>query len=363
MAGKKGYQATRKLRERNQDKRGGNTANELPAGVPGSLAHEAAHYLQSLAVRNYTPDTIEGRRDALKVFLLWAHERELIIPTSITKPILESYQRHLWRWRKKNGMPLGISTQRGRLGTLKDYFAWLTKQNLIPANPASEIEMPRPEKRLPKEALGLQQIAAVLNIPDIHDPLGRRDRAMLELLYSAGLRRSELARLEIHDLNRERQTLQVRQGKGHKDRVVPVGSRALEWLERYLNEVRPRLALDASQRALFLTSYGTPFNPDVLSRMVSKWIKQADIGRPGSCHLIRATCATHMLEGGADIRFIQQLLGHEKLETTAIYTQVSIEQLKAVHSKTHPAETGKKPLPDPLPETPVPPAAAEPPES
>jgi len=342
MAGKKGYQATRKLRERDQDKRGGNTANDLPAGVPGSLAHEAARYLQSLAVRNYTPDTIEGRRDALKVFLLWAHERELILPAAITKAILESYQRHLWRWRKKNGMPLGISTQRGRLGTLRDFFSWLTKQNLIPANPASELEMPRQEKRLPREALGIQQIAAVINIPDTRDPLGRRDRAMLELLYSAGLRRSELARLEIHDLNRERQTLHIRQGKGHKDRVVPVGSRALLWLERYLDEVRPRLALDAGQRALFLTSYGEPFNPDVLSRMVSKWIKQADIGRPGSCHLIRSTCATHMLEGGADIRFIQQLLGHEKLETTAIYTQVSIEQLKAVHGKTHPAETGKK---------------------
>ena len=134
----------------------------------------------------------------------------------------------------------------------------------------------------------------------------------------------------------------MRQGKGHKDRVVPVGSRALEWVVRYLEEVRPRLMLHAQERALFLTSYGEPFNPDVLSRMVSKWLKQADINRPGSCHLIRSTCATHMLEGGADIRFIQQLLGHEKLETTAIYTQVSIEQLKAVHGKTHPAETGKK---------------------
>lgn len=161
---------------------------------------------------------------------------------------------------------------------------------------------------------------------------------MLELFYSTGLRRSELARLEIHDLNRERQTLQIRQGKGHKDRVVPVGNRVLAWLERYLDEVRPRLLLDVQQRALFLTSYGDPFNPDVLSRMVSKFIKKAEIERPGSCHLMRHTCATHMLEGGADIRFIQQLLGHEKLETTAIYTQVSIEQLKAVHGKTHPAE-------------------------
>jgi integrase/recombinase XerD len=164
---------------------------------------------------------------------------------------------------------------------------------------------------------------------------------MLELFYSAGIRRSELAKLDHHDLNRERCTLQILQGKGHKDRVVPVGTRALAWLERYLDEVRPRLMLDAHQSALFLTSYGEPFNPDVISRMVSKFIKMAEIDRPGSCHLLRHTCATHMLEGGADIRFIQQLLGHEKLETTAIYIQVSIEQLKAVHSKTHPAERDK----------------------
>jgi integrase/recombinase XerD len=117
-----------------------------------------------------------------------------------------------------------------------------------------------------------------------------------------------------------------------------VGERALRWLEKYLDEVRPRLLLDANEKALFVTSYGEAFNPDVLSRMVSKFIKKAEVGRGGSCHLLRHCCATHMLEGGADIRFIQQLLGHEKLETTAIYTQVSIEQLKAVHAKTHPAE-------------------------
>jgi integrase/recombinase XerD len=165
---------------------------------------------------------------------------------------------------------------------------------------------------------------------------------MVETLYSTGMRRSELARLDMGDLNQEKHTLYVRKGKGRKDRVVPVGERALQWLARYLDDVRPRLELAVSERALFLTSYGEAFNPDVISRMVTKFIKKAEIGRTGSCHLIRHTCATHMLEGGADIRFIQQLLGHEKLETTAIYTEVSIEQLKAVHARTHPAENAKK---------------------
>ena len=338
MNKKKGHQRSKHLRDRAQDKRGGNAATDLPTGAVGTLAHHAARYLENLAVRNYTADTIEGRKDALKVFLLWSIERDLTEPNAITKLILESYQRHLWRWKKQNGKPLGISTQRGRLSTVKDFFAYLVKSNHIPANPASELEMPRSEKRLPKEPLGLHQIQAIIAVPDISDPLGLRDRAMLELFYSAGLRRSELAKLSVEDLNRERQTLQIRQAKHHKDRVVPVGNRALHWLERYLEESRPKLLLQPNEKALFLSSYGEAFNPDVLSRMVTQFIKKAEIERPGSCHLLRHTCATHMLEGGADIRFIQQLLGHEKLETTAIYTQVSIEQLKAVHAQTHPAE-------------------------
>ena len=159
---------------------------------------------------------------------------------------------------------------------------------------------------------------------------------MLELFYSCGLRRLELCRLESSDFNAERLTLQVRQGKGHKDRMVPVGEEAVRWLERYLVEVRPRLCLDTRTKAIFLTGYGGPFNPDVVTRMVRSWLRQVGASK-GSCHLLRHTCATHMLEGGADIRYIQQLLGHENLDTTAIYTQVSILQLQEVHRRCHPS--------------------------
>jgi integrase/recombinase XerD len=138
-------------------------------------------------------------------------------------------------------------------------------------------------------------------------------------------------------VNTQRRTLHVRLGKGKKDRVVPVGARALAWVERYLKEVRPRLCLDTRTQALFLTGYGGPFNPDVVSRMVSSWLEKARLKRKGCCHVLRHTCATHMLEGGADIRYIQQLLGHESLETTAIYTEVTIRQLIEVHARCHPA--------------------------
>lgn len=118
---------------------------------------------------------------------------------------------------------------------------------------------------------------------------------------------------------------------------VPIGQRAALWVERYLQETRPRLCLDTRTQALFLTGYGGPFNPDVLSRMVTEWVEKAGLPKKGSCHLLRHTCATHMLEGGADIRYIQQLLGHEKLDTTAIYTEVSIKQLQEVHARCHPS--------------------------
>lgn len=333
----KGIAVVRWLRRRAANQRGGNDrkTDTWDRSSPDALALWRDAYFESLAARNYAEGTIEGRRDAIKVFLNWCAERELARGSQITRPILEAYQRWLWRYTQVSGKRLGWSTQRARLSTLKDWFRWMTRQDVILHNPASELELPRPEKRLPTEAMSLAQVEALLKIPNITDPLGIRDRAMLELFYSTSIRRFELCRLELPDLNTERKTLTVRRGKGKKDRVVPVGERAIYWIEKYLLEVRPRLCLDTRTLNLFLTGYGGPFNPDVVSRMVAGWMKK--IGVKASCHLLRHTCATHMLEGGADIRFIQQLLGHEKLDTTAIYTEVSIKQLQEVHRRCHPA--------------------------
>ena len=212
MSGKRGIQGAALLARRAQREtsRGGHAAvAPFDQTRPGSLEHSAETYLENLAVRNYTPDTIEGRRDALKVFLSWAIERDLRDAPQITRPILESYQRWLWRYQKANGKPLGISTQRSRLSTLKDWFAWLTRQNVLLSNPASELELPRLERRLPGEVLSEREVAALMSVPNVSDPLGVRDRAMLELFYSCGLRRAELARLELHDLNSDRNTLKV----------------------------------------------------------------------------------------------------------------------------------------------------------
>ena len=339
MAAPKGIAAVEWLAGRTKAQRGGKVAvrQDFDRSAPDALALWRDAYLESLGARNYAPGTLAGRADSLKVFLAWAAERDLQRASQITRPILESYQRWLWRSTKANGQRLGWSTQRNRLGVLKDFFRWVTRQDVILHNPASEVELPRMEKRLPQAVLTLSEMEKLLAVPDVADPLGIRDRAMLEVFYSTGLRRTELCRLELPDVNTERRTLHVRLGKGKKDRMVPVGGRAVAWLECYLKEVRPRLCLDTRTQALFLTGYGGPFNPDVVSRMVSAWLSQAGLKRKGCCHILRHTCATHMLENGADIRFIQQLLGHEKLDTTAIYTEVSIKQLQEVHARCHPS--------------------------
>lgn len=344
MAGPTGYKAVKHLRHRAQDKRGGKDAP--PDGFirdDNSLAVHVEKFLDHQRAINRTDKAVRSRGNEMRYFLRWCHERDLIYPKQITHPVLEGYQRFLWRYRKPNGKPLSVSSQRGRLGGVKNFFSWLCRQHILDANPASDLELPRAEKRLPEEALSVLQIETLLALPNIGDPLGIRDRAILELFYSTGIRRTEMARLHLANLNREKRILWVRQGKGRKDRVVPVGSRALQWVEKYIEDVRPLLLVDATEQALFLTGYGEPFNEEVLGRKVREYILKADIGRKtGGAHLLRHTCATHMLEGGADIRFIQQLLGHEKLETTAIYTHVTIDQLQAVHARCHPAESRQK---------------------
>ena len=346
MAGKNGIAGARLLARRARQEaeatvrsRGGNAAHvdEWDRSSIDGLAYWHDVYLEYLAVRNYSQGTLKGRRDAIKMFINWGAERDLRQAQQITRPILEAYQRWLWKYTKANGKRLGWSTQRNRVSILKDWFRWMTKKDVLMHNPASELELPRTEKRLPGAALTLAQVEALMSVPNLADPLGIRDRAMLELFYSCGLRRAELSRLDVPDFNAERRTIHVRLGKGRKDRMVPVGGRAVQWVDKYLLEVRPRLCLDTRTQAVFLTGYGGPFNPDVLSRMVTGMMKKAGLTGKGSCHMLRHTCATHMLEGGADIRYIQQLLGHEKLETTAIYTEVNIRQLQEVHSRCHPA--------------------------
>jgi integrase/recombinase XerD len=269
-------------------------------------------------------------------------------PDEVTKPILERYQRHLFHHRKTTGEPMSVRGQHARLIPVRAFFKWAARANHLLYNPASEIDLPKLDHRLPKHLLSISEVEKIMSLCDTDratDPsgLGIRDRAILETFYSTGMRRSELMNLHCHDLDPERGTLMVRQGKGRKDRMIPIGQRALAWITRYRDEVRPALVREPDHGTLFLTNLNEPFTPNRLTQLARDYIDRADIGKRGSCHLFRHTCATLMLENGADIRFIQQLLGHAELSTTQIYTQVSIQKLCQVHAATHPSASMDKP--------------------
>lgn len=305
--------------------------------APDSLRATMAGYLESLAVRNYSEATRAARSAGLLRFARWCEERGLLRPAEVTRLLLERYQRHLFYARKPNGHPLSARSQHAMLSALCTYFRWATRQNLLPLNPASELLLPRIGHQLPRDVLSAQQVEKVLAQANVETLEGLRDRAVLEVLWATGLRRRELGRLSVFDINHELGTVFVRYGKGNRDRVVPIGARALQWVRRYIDEVRPRLVLPPDEGVLFLSNAGLPMSLDVLTQTVAGYVKSAGVAGKGGCHLFRHACATQMLEGGADIRFVQELLGHASLETTQVYTRVAISKLKAVYEATHPA--------------------------
>jgi integrase/recombinase XerD len=308
------------------------------------MAQLRDRFLENMAVRNYSPRTVESRTGYLNRFIKWCDERAIVRPSDVTKPIVDRYQRWLYQYRSPQGKALSFHSQYTHLVPVKAWFRWLTRENYILSNPASELEMPRVEHRLPKHILTAAEADQVINGTDAAEPLGIRDRAILETLYSTGLRRLELVKLKLYDLDVERQQVAVRDGKWHKDRIVPVGERALLWLEKYLADVRPLLA-PPREDTFFLTNIGEPFSPDSMTQLARLYVEKAQLpgGKRGACHLFRHTMATLMLEGGADIRYIQAMLGHADLSTTQIYIQVGITKLKQVHAATHPTGMLKRP--------------------
>jgi integrase/recombinase XerD len=307
--------------------------------APGSLRALAEEHLAFLRVKNYSATTVESRRPCLRYFLEWCEARGILRPAELTRWVVESYQRRLFHYRKENGNPLSVGTQEQRLMAMSGFCRWLTRSNHLLYNPAGELEMPKRGRTLPRHVMTAREAEMALMQADTDTPLGIRDRALLELFYSTGIRRGELSRLKLHDLDWERKTLLVREGKGIKDRVVPVGERALAWLGKYRDEVRPGLVREPDEGYVFLTCRGQPIGAQALTVMARDYIRAAGLGKRGACHLWRHTMATLMLENGADIRFIQEMLGHAKLDTTQIYTRVSIGKLQQVHAATHPSAT------------------------
>ncbi|MBW3670185.1 MAG: site-specific tyrosine recombinase XerC [Acidobacteria bacterium] len=303
---------------------------------PGTLGFWARRHLRALEVQHYSPMTLQGRRKELRYFLVWCEERAVRRPEEVTVALLERYQRHIYYYETERGERLSFRSQRDRLLSVRRFFRWLAKTRVIEMSPAELLELPRPEYRLPKAILSVDEVESIMAECDPESAKGIRDRAVLELLYATGIRRFEITRLKVWDVDPEQQILTVRLGKGRKDRRIPMGERASAWVGRYLREVRPGYATEPDDGTLFLTKFRRGLVPERVSDIARAAAKSAGITKSVSAHTFRHTCATLMLEGGADIRYVQAMLGHKHLSTTEIYTRVAIKKLQQVHEMAHP---------------------------
>jgi integrase/recombinase XerD len=296
--------------------------------------------LEHLKVQSYARRTLESAEGHLRFFLEYLDKETKAEDLSqLSYGDLSAYQTWLYytETRKGEGKPLSLNTQAMRLSAVKGFFRWLFKEGILFHDPAASLAQPKQRDSLPRNILTDQQTLSLLNAPDVKSPLGLRDRAILELLYATGIRNEELRSLKLQDVDREASQARIT-GKGAKDRVVPVGRIALNWLSLYLQDARPKLISRADPGLLFLSKKGRKITNGNLIDLIRKYAKKAGLPDSITPHALRHTCATHLLRAGADIRHIQALLGHSELSTTQVYTRVEIGDLKKVHRLYHPRE-------------------------
>ena len=295
-------------------------------------------YMEYLRLSGHASNTRLIKKSHVDNFIRWCGH-SVTTPADITLEILLNYQ-HFVNSLKKNKVPLSIRTRYNKVSNVLNFFTFLHKKGHILYNPADGVDLPRAPRRLPMNVLSPEECKKIMAVPNVNVYTGLRNRAILEVLYSTGLRLKEFLNLELCDIDYRRGILLVRQGKGNKDRYVPIGDSALAWLKKYVKEVRPVFISENAtakyKNVLFLTSTGKRFTSRIAEMLLERIIKKSGVKKKGSFLLFRHSLATGMLENGADIRYIQQVLGHKRLETTQIYTHVSIAKLKEVHEKTHP---------------------------
>ncbi len=300
-----------------------------------------ARFLERMRVEGFSPRTISSYRSHLGFFLTYLdRETDIEEVTAVTPEALHGYQTWLYGYTDDEGRGLAIATQAARLSVVRAFFRWLVKTDVLLYDPAGSLELPKRKGILPRSVLTKKEVTRLLAAADTTTPLGLRDRAMLEVLYSTGIRNAELRAIQLYDFDLERGLLRINEGKNAKDRVVPLGEVACTWLREYLDEARPKLLAQdgAAEQTVFVSKSGRPLLPLGVIDRIRRLAKAAGIERPVTPHSMRHTFATHMLRGRADIRHIQAMLGHASVATTQIYTRVEVTDLKNVHKRCHPRE-------------------------
>ena len=301
-----------------------NTSAKLPGETQVGL------FLQYVtAERGLSANTCAAYRGDLERYVQFLHERRGgVLPISATNEDVAVF----FAWLRTRGL---ASTSIARtMSSVRMFHRFLVNEGLTASNPTTNLDTPKLERTLPM-VLTHSEVERLLNAPDLRTPLGIRDRAMLECAYATGLRVSELVRLDVRNLHFDRAYLRV-VGKGNKERLVPIGQTAIHCVTRYADEVRPTLTDSDGEHSLFLNFRGNPLTRMAFWQMLKRYCHEAGIEKGISPHTLRHSFATHLLEGGADLRAVQEMLGHSSIATTQIYTHVDRERLKMMHRRYHP---------------------------
>lgn len=296
------------------------------------------YYLELCFVKGQTTETVRGKLSDLKMFHQWCISVRVYSIDAIDLDLMDDYMGYLHQYRQlQNKKPIGLSHKRNLLTAVKIFIKAMLTKGILKSNALEHIELPNVGRPLPKALFSIKEVELILTQPLMFGVRGIRDKVILETFFSTGIRRTELLSLTLEDVDYSERLLRINHGKGRKQRIVPISIRACEWLAYYVSKIRPQFAFIGTDDTLFLANNGKPYLPNKLSEMAARYVKLAGIKRAGACHLFRHATATAMLDNGADLRHVQEMLGHASISTTQIYAHVSRKQLGKVYNKTHPS--------------------------
>ncbi len=286
-------------------------------------------FLNYLSVeRGLSNNTIVSYREDLNTYLDFMHKSNIDALSKISKNNITNFMFA----QKDRG--IGANSIARRLAAIRMFHRFLARERILKSDPSTLIDSPKLWKRVP-ETLTLNEVEALIFQPDIRETQGIRDRAILETLYATGMRVSEAVDLKIDSVNLDIGFLRCI-GKGNKERVIPLGKKAIASINRYLEAARPKLLKGRESEALFVSRFGKKISRQSFWKMIKKYAKLAHIKKPMKPHILRHSFATHLLERGADLRSVQEMLGHSNISTTQIYTHINKDRLKSVHKQFHP---------------------------
>jgi integrase/recombinase XerD len=302
-----------------------------------------AEYLKHLQTLGRAFYTRKNCKSCLRDFAGFLENERVHNVEDLTQEVLEEYQQDLAFRISARGSLLSRRSQEKLLLTALSFTRYLKDKDYLVSDPGEHIRRPKQPRRLPRTILSIPEVRKLFKTPDMQTPLGYRNRVMLEILYDTAVRMLELRNLKLTDLDLQSGYVLIRAGKGDKDRVVPMSPRVCDLVKSYILSIRPAILQNQEDEGyLFLNYTGRSMNPNSVWRTVKVCAAKSGIKKNISTHTFRHTCATHMLRNGAPIRHIQEMLGHESLESTQLYTHVTINDLKAVHAKYHPSERLEK---------------------